>query len=485
MARRFGQRFLQHFTMAAALLGLLGGCGGDGGGLVAGGGIGGSGVIASGSITARGSIFVNGVEYDTRGARFEREGEDAVVFADDDSALQVGMVVRVEGALDEGGATGQAERIVFDDLVEGPVESVVDISAQVRTAVVLGQTVIVDQGTPGFDNLLPGAVVEVSGFVRPDGSIRATFIRRSAVSADAFLGQENSFEVQGRVSGLAGTTFRIGALTVDFGNVTPRNGTLADGLLVEVKGRELVGAVLTAADIEVKVPGLGVADRARAEVEGLVAGLDPSAATFTLGGQPVDFSAAAFRGGLATDLANGVKVEAEGALAGGILQASEVKFEDIVKLEGNVGTLAQDGNILTLTLQGLSSITVQVEPGVTEIEDVASPADLQAGDHLRIRGRPDASGTGVRATQLRRLGPSSDLTLQGPVGSFDAANQDVVILGVTVNTVGIPDDRFEREDTVIGRNAFYGALAPGILVKAQGVLDQTLTPQWSEIELEE
>jgi Domain of unknown function (DUF5666) len=490
MARRLRTKLFQPLATAAVLLCLLSSCGG-GGGLVADGGIGGSGIVASGAVTAKGSIFVNGVEYRTDGASFEREGEAEVIFSGDDSALQVGMVLRVEGTLDEGGATGRAERIRFEDLVEGPVESMTLSSTQVKTAVVLGQTVIADQGIPGFDALVAGAVVEVSGFERPDGSLQASFILLKANSLAEFETAGGVFEVKGRIGNLdpLAQTFNLGTLGIDFAGVQPRNldaapnGILENGVLVEVKGSALVGGRLTATDVEVRTPGLGIADHALAEVEGLIAVLNRPAATFTLNGQPVDFTGAAFQGGVAADLASGVKVEAKGPLAGGILRATEVEFKDSVKLEGNLAAPVLQNGILTL--QGLSSIGVQVETGVTEFEDVPALGNLQVGEHLRIRGRPDPSGTGVRATQVRRLGPSADLTLQGPLSAFDALTQNLVILGVTVNTLAIPDARFEREDTVIGRDAFFNALAPGLLVKAQGGLDQTLSPTWREIELEE
>lgn len=483
---------IQPLATAAVLLGLLTSCGG-GGGLVADGGIGGSGIIASGAVTAKGSIFVNGVEYRTDGARFEREGEAETVLAGDDSVLQVGMVVRVEGALDAGGSSGLAERIRFEDLVEGPVTAVTISATQVKTALVLGQTVIADQTTPGFAALVAGAVVEVSGFVRPDGSLQASFIQLKANSLAEFEVAGGVFEVQGRIASLdaMAQTFNLGALSVDFAGIQPRNlaaapnGNLENGVLVEVKGRVLVESRLTAADIEVRTPGLGVADHVRAEVEGLVTELDRTAATLTLNGQPVDFSGAAFQGGVAADLANGLKVEVNGPIAGGVLQATEIEFKDSVKLEGNISSLTPNGGLLTLRLQGLSSIAVQVEAGVTEFEDIPALASLQVGDHLRIRGRPDPSGTGVRATQVGRLGPSAELTLQGPLAAFDRAGQTLVILGVTVDTQAIADAFFERKDTVIGRNAFFTALTPGQLVKVQGALDQTLSPAWREIELEE
>ena len=72
--------------------GSSGGIGGTGGG---GGGIGGTGV-AYGTITAFGSVWVNGVRFDTSAATFKLD--DSNVRQDD---LRVGMVVRVDGSIAE------------------------------------------------------------------------------------------------------------------------------------------------------------------------------------------------------------------------------------------------------------------------------------------------------------------------------------------------------------------------------------------------
>jgi len=98
---------------------LPGGCGGGAGGGIglassggSGGGIGGTGLTSSGTIDGFGSVFVNGVEFDTTGAEIlvddQRVGEEA---------LGIGMVVLVVGEVNADGATGTASRIVFDEAV--------------------------------------------------------------------------------------------------------------------------------------------------------------------------------------------------------------------------------------------------------------------------------------------------------------------------------------------------------------------------------
>ena len=72
-----------------------------------------------GTINGFGSIFVNGVEFETDEADIlvdgQRVGEDA---------LGLGMVVLVDGTVNEDGVTGTANSVVFDDEVEGPIEAI-------------------------------------------------------------------------------------------------------------------------------------------------------------------------------------------------------------------------------------------------------------------------------------------------------------------------------------------------------------------------
>lgn len=111
-----------------------GGSGGSSGGGSGGGGdtgdtsagISGSGK-AIGVITQFGSIFVNGVEYDTSEAIIIVNG---VIATEDD--LGVGMVVFIQGTVNEDGVTGVAEVVIVDDNLK--VQSVPLRVQQMRVA---------------------------------------------------------------------------------------------------------------------------------------------------------------------------------------------------------------------------------------------------------------------------------------------------------------------------------------------------------------
>ena len=93
------KRLLLQIALAAAFLILTISCGGSSSDSAAGGGIGGTGTIgaSSGAIEGFGSVFVNGVEWETTGTEFEIEG----VGGFSENNLHEGMRVKVEGTLSE------------------------------------------------------------------------------------------------------------------------------------------------------------------------------------------------------------------------------------------------------------------------------------------------------------------------------------------------------------------------------------------------
>ena len=206
---------------------------GDGshGTLTAGGGIGGTGNISRGAITAFGSIVVNGTEFNTSNAVII-VGDEEIGIGDDIvlNNLDIGMVVTVEGTGGEDDAA--ADRVIYNNNVEGPVESIHGDDPS-KEIVVLGQTVIVNVNTEfkgvTFETIAENDVVEVSGFFDDAGAIWATFLEKTREFTPGLV-----VEVQGFVVNLdAGLeTFEINNLRVDyrFADITGvPDGALADG----------------------------------------------------------------------------------------------------------------------------------------------------------------------------------------------------------------------------------------------------------------
>jgi hypothetical protein len=360
---------------------LLISCGGSGSTMFAGGGIGGTGIISVGTITAFGSVAVDGVEFDTGNAVIIVEGEEIGV--GDDIALanlEIGMVVTVEGKQNEDDKSAVADRIIYNDNVEGPVESITVVNATRKDLVVLGQTVILNTVTEfkgtSFDDIAINDVVEISGLFDDSGAIWATFLEKT----DGVV-----FEVTGFVENLDAVqeTFKINDLTVDYSMADTNGlpgGVTAEGLLVEVEG-SLIGPVMFADVIELG-DELDAEDVDKLEVTGFVTDV-VSAFEFTVGTQLVRTDAdTIFVDGTAGDIALGVKLEAEGSLEGGILFAQEVEFwePDQIEVEG-----------LVTNVVSAYKFTVGDQDVQTDAETVyegGTPDDIALGVTLEVKGVP-------------------------------------------------------------------------------------------------
>ncbi|MBI5039410.1 MAG: hypothetical protein HZC13_06615 [Nitrospirae bacterium] len=327
-------------------------CGtGDPGGL-AGGGIGGTG-ISVGKITAFGSVFVNGVEFETSDATITTDGKTAI---QDD--LEIGMIVAVEGTFNVDGVRGTAKSIKFKDNLEGPVGSVDTGAAQTLT--VLGQTVKVDSSTDIYDvsgnssdikgvrytlssiDINSGDIVEVSGFVDSTGVIHATYIKVKESSG------EGEIEIKGTISNLHVNfkTFNIGALVVDYNGdvqIEVPNGLLSNDQFVEVKGTSVVDnagvLTLTASKIEAEDEIFSIAGRTeggKVEVEGVVTSVtnrDLEKKFEINNGQQVQITDNTKikkndSVGSVIDITLGARLKVEGTLdANGVLIAKEISIE--------------------------------------------------------------------------------------------------------------------------------------------------------------
>jgi hypothetical protein len=397
--------------------------------------------ITVGTITGFGSVFVNGIEFETADSTFSLDG-----MSGDENSLAVGMVVTVEGSVNADGLTGTAEHIEFKDELEGVVLAN-DINNG-GTLNIMGQTVVVDTqttfessvtGIGSVDLIQPGNIVEVSGYSSGSGTIYAT---RVEVKQDA-LQQDGEMELKGVVADLTATTFTIGALTIDYSMAQLENlpdGQLSNGLYVEVKSSyAITGNTLIAGTIKMEDGGEKIIkgeEGADGELEGVVTGIE-SSQEFFLNGQPILISdATKFESGTAATIAVGVKLEAEGTFnANGKLVAVSIKFRAVgdIQMEGFVDSV--DLNNRTLTVFG-QAITIN---SLTSLEDERdmNPVryfnleNISATDYVQVHTYHDANGNLI-ATKLVRNDAEGDTVLLK--GSVDEVNgTQIVIAGVTVD----------------------------------------------------
>ncbi|MFC5475517.1 DUF5666 domain-containing protein [Paraherbaspirillum soli] len=448
------------------LIGLLNACGGGGGSGTSGGG-----AKSTGVVTGIGSVFVNGVEFDSASAK---------VSIDDDqnrseSDIKVGMVVSVTGSVNDDHVTGTAQSIEFDGELVGPVAAAPVISAGGGSFTVMGQTVIVDSMTlfdnaTGLADITAGVVVEVSGLRDASGQIHAT---RIEVNHPAATG----FQVKGTISNLTTTTFMIGTLTVNFANATQINfpdAGLSNGLFVKVKSSAApVNNVLIASSVKVRPASIEVQERDHEELEGFVAGL--SGSSFTVNGQAVLVNAqTVFENGTMATLANNVRVEIEGSIASGVLVATKVEFRLAadVRIEAQVTQIDLAGG--TITVFGNPGIVVKVPANTTQLRDeddnpvrAFNLKNVAVGDRVAIVGIKGSANT-VTATRLERTKASLQVVLRGPLDS--AVSPTLVILGVHINT-GAATVFTGSDEASLTQAAFFGLASAGTTVKASGTFD--------------
>ena len=458
--------------MAAAALAALGmaACGGGGGGGSSNpppgggnpppgggnpppsGGIDGVG-IAVGAITGFGSIFVNGVEFETTSAEIRIDDNPGT-----ESELEIGDIVEVRGTVNDDGVTGKAEVVSFNDSVEGPVGSV-DLAAS--TLVVIGQTVRVTGATvfddsfaiPSLAGIQPDDVVEVSGFPNAAGEIVASRIEPKAAGGE--------LELFGVVSALDATArrFNVTSTVVDYSNAANLpNGSPTNGACVEVKGSGFAGSVLTATRVEVKGCTAQVADGDLGEIEGIITRI-VSSTEFEIGARRISHGATTvFEGGTAADLRANLKVEAEGTFnASGVLVAKKVdlKPETSARLLGTIDSIGSS----SLTLFG---ITVLTDAG-TAYDDKSSQnvrpltfADLRTGDYLEVRGFEEATAGTMTAVLVEREDLDTRRELRGT--ATDVSQPGFKLLGVAVTTNAGTQYR-DVNDAAISAATFFGAAA--------------------------
>ena len=483
------QRFRFLSLMAAFVIGLAA-CGG--GTQVAGGGIGGTG-ISQGSITAFGSVWVNGVEFDTTSSSIIKNGTayHPASQSELESILSLGMVVTVDGSVNSDGISGTATSVNYTNELQGPITA----KPNNNSLIVLGQGIIIDNltkimvnGTAAtIDNLATGETVEVSGFFTTNG-IRATYIEKKSAS--------DTVELKGVVSAVNGTIITIGTQDIDVSSVPAYAPTVGD--FIEVKASIVAaGTPLQASSIEKKLRGLGSGTHDRAELEGFVT-VFTSAANFKVDGQQVQTNAqTVFSGGAATDIVTGIRLEVKGALSNGVLIASRISFEDQLTLEGNI--ISTNGN--TVMLDTYPGVPIEINDILTE---GATSNSHIVGDYIKIRGRTldstCSSSCALLATELDHIesagggggssgGGGTDTSIEShvKVDTVDAANYKITtVLGTVVDVSAIPSisgqDGAGNDITTIGE--FFAAVKHGDLLDLKGT-NNNGTVTWTSIELED
>jgi hypothetical protein len=461
----------------------IGGIGGGGGGdLWAGGGNGGTGVHI-GSVSKFGSVFVNDTEFDTASAVVIIDGEEAgsgdqVVL----DRLAVGKVVRIEGTSQSDG-TGTADRVVYNEDIVGPVETVTAIDADTRSLLVLGQTVVVDASTrlvgTTLAEIAAGNLLEVSGFADDLGSIRAGFIEKLADST----APGTEVELRGFAASVDTVmrTFRVNRLAVDYAaadvSAIP-GGEPSNGQYLEIKGTldsggRLVARIVMPEDL------LGTDNAEFLEISGIVTAFT-SAADFEVNGIAVSTGEeTAFQGILSEEIGAGTRLTVSGPLENRVLQADRVKASAEVRLESDAASATDEA----LTFEGLEGVTVQAN----ELTKILGAADslgaIQPGYHVKVFGSSFSPGTVTASKLIVMEKPKKKVELKGPVE--EVSNARLTVLGVAIGVEDLPENGCRLDDgTRLSPAEFVGHVEPGDVITAGGNRKGGGDPEWDSLVLD-
>ena len=451
--------------------------------MIADGGIGGTGVISTGEVTAMGSVWVNGVEFNTQTAEVyvnnvhSGSGDQAI-----EGNLDPGRIVQVRGRLNEDGS-GQADQVFYASTLIGPIDRVDAIDDYQTVIVILDQIVIVDDRTRmpnvDIDALAVGNLVEVSGFFDDAGRIQATFL----IKTDDIAPADARFRISGPVSNLDKDerTFFIGTLAVDYGTADV-SGVDPEGLVnsgfVSVSG-QLDGPGFRAAAVwSAGRLGHDIGDGEKVEIEGIV-GSDLAESRFTIEGYLIEIGPDTFFvGGTREDILSGSRIGVEGMFFNGILEAEKIKFSRDFRAESDFVALSDS----TLTLMGLEDLTI----GVNELTRVTGLTDsldnLEAGDHLKVKGWIVYGQTVVAGQIIALPAVQNKISLRGTVS---AVNEPMLYInGVAIDTRMIPPEGFYMDDDVpISSETFFNRVREGAWVEVKGKILSDGSTAWQNIAL--
>jgi hypothetical protein len=267
------------------------------------------------------------------------------------------------------------------------------------------------------------------------------------------------------VTGATGTnprTFSLGGQAVNAlpAAITPAGASWQNGSVVEVycSARPcIVGGVFQASQLKVEDAqdaAFRPASGQRMEAEGLISGFGAHPGNFSVGTTPVTTtSSTRFVGGIADDLANNVKVEAEGSWDGTRLAASKIEFKrSVIRVQGFVTTSASNqftmnvaGHLVTIVADSLTDGPVPpVGPGCVQV---------------RGQRRVPATLPVVTAGEIRTSCSNSDRPLlQAPVEAENGAT--LTLLGFEINVGTATDGWQDVNDQQLTLAAFLNAVTP-------------------------
>ncbi len=444
---------LRNFTLASIATAVMLGCGGSGGPGDGENGI--TGITTVGAITGFGSVYINGVEYETNQSEYEVEDEAAF----DDSALKVGMVVKVKGSVNPDGRTGTANQIIYEDELEGPVQNLAadGTDPTLKHMTIFGVPVSVSSVDTQFDTqhdpnfsfatLADNAHIEVSGYFNGQ-ALQATYIKKEDVG-------DNDFEVKGEISDINGNTYTLTTFfnaTITFtlasNAIIPVSG-IQIGQYVEVEGTPTGPSSLEASKVELEDRHHLEDDEGEVEIRGVLsydAATDSwflNDITLDLNGD-IEYEPAEIEDAINDQSADGMMVKVEGDYRNGVLVVDEIEDkQDSLEFKGTVAALSASGaksGTLTIAFgNATGTVTVTLDsntmyPGDDSLQQFDLRTDVPSGAYVEVKGMQNQAGQ-IFATRLQIENSPQEYEVEGPLDSFVPGNT-ITAMNVTFTVNG-------------------------------------------------
>ncbi|MCW8935701.1 MAG: DUF5666 domain-containing protein [Gammaproteobacteria bacterium] len=368
-----------------------------------------------GVITGFGSVYVNGVKYETDRASINIDGKQSI-----ETSLGIGDVVVLQGSVNADGLTGSATAISCTDELEGYVLDLSGLVAGIGSINIMGQSVSINSDTvfdsetlTSISDLSVNDIVEVSGFADGNGNILATRIETKNAAED--------IELKGLVSNLDVNvkTFTIGGLTIDYSLAQYFPSNLVNNLYVEVETETALsgnlndGFVLSASKVEIEDDGdmdIDGDEGDELEVQGLVS--DVTETSFRFNGQLVEFSSLDIDDDFdLSSLVDGMMITVEGYIdANGdfVVEEIEEDHDSEFEVEGTVTaktetsvTVSSNSVLTTFVINNDTRMIDEQDDGITPLH-YFSLTDVAIGDFVEVKYYVDSSNNDNVATELER-----------------------------------------------------------------------------------
>ena len=275
------------------------------------------------------------------------------------------------------------------------------------------------------DDLKVGQVVSVSGTIDDNGT---TGSADQVTFDDSVKGPVESIDLVANRLVVLGQTVLIGPDTSFDDSFSPASlDGVSVGQIVEISGQFDASGNIVATRIEPKPAGTTF------EVHGTVTGLDAPNFRFNLGGLVVDYSSAMLDNFSGGQIADGDFVEAKGTTLGGAgeLLATSVELESFLP-GGDDGDHVEIEGFITRFVSAQDFDVAGVPVTTTGATTFVGGAAADLGLNVKVEAEGDLNANGTIVADKIDIRRSKAVRVTADADSIDAANNALVILGISV-----------------------------------------------------